>query len=50
MHGSITGAALCEDIQQTLTKLKIYLLNSVSQAYDGAANLSSQMKVCASLF
>ena len=50
MCESITGAALCEDIQQTLIKLKLNLQNSVSQTYDGAANFSGQMKGCVSLF
>ena len=50
MCESITAAALCEDIQQTLIKLKLNLQNSVSQTYDGVANFSGQMKVCASLF
>ena len=37
-------AALCEDIQQKLIKLKLNLQNSVSQTFDGAANFSDQMK------
>ena len=50
MSESITGAALCEDIQQTLIKLELNLQNSVSQTYDGADKFSGQMKGCASLF
>ena len=50
MCESATGAALYEDIQQTLIKLKLNLQNLVSQASDGAANFSGQMKGCASLF
>ena len=46
----ITGAALCEDIQQTLIKLKLNLQNSVFQTYDDAANFSGQMMGCTSLF
>ena len=49
MCESIAGDVLCEDIQQSLIKLKLNLQNSVSQTYDGAANFSSQMKGCASL-
>ena len=50
MYESITGAALCENIQQTLIILKLNLQNSVSLTHDGAANFSGQMESCASLF
>ena len=50
MCESITGAALCEDLQHTLIKLKLNLQNSVSQTYDGAANFSGQIKGWALLF
>ena len=36
---SITGAALCEDIQQSLRNLQVNLHNTVSETYAGAANL-----------
>ena len=47
---SITGEALCEDIKQTLLKLNLRLEDTVSQAYDGAANFSGHTKGCASRF
>ena len=46
----ITGEALCEDIKQTLLKLSLRLEDTVSQAYDGAANFSGHTKGCASRF
>ena len=46
----ITGAALCEDIQQSLRNLQLNLHNTVSQTYDGAANFSCHIKGCAALF
>ena len=48
--GSITGAALCEDIKRTLLKLNLGLEDTVSQTYDGAANFSGHIKGCAKLF
>ena len=50
MCESITGAALCEDIQQSLRKLQLNLYNTVSQTYDAAANLSGHTKGCTALF
>ena len=50
MCESITGAALCEDIQQHLRNLQLNLHNTVSQTYDGAANFSGHIKGCAALF
>ena len=47
---SITGEALCEDIKQTLLKLNLRLEDTISQAYDGAANFSGHTKGCASRF
>ena len=47
---SITGVALCEDIQRTLSGLNLDLQNTVSQTYDGATNFSGQIKGCAALF
>ena len=47
---SITGVALCEDIQRTLSGLNLDLQNTVSQIYDGATNFSGQIKGCAALF
>ena len=50
MHESITGATLCESIQQKLIKLKLNLQNSVFMTYDYAAYFNGQIKGCASLF
>ena len=47
---SITGVALCEDIQRTLSGLNLEFQNTVSQTYDGATNFSGQIKGCAALF
>ena len=46
---SITGAALCEDIKETLLKLNLQIEDTVSQTYDGAANFSGHIKGCAKL-
>ena len=50
MCESITGAAICEDIQQSLRNLQLNLHNTVSQTYGGAANISGHIKGCAALF
>ena len=50
MCESITGAALCDDIQQSLRNLQLNLHNTVSQIYDEAANLSGHIKGCEALF
>ena len=50
MCKSITGAALCEDIQQSLRNLQLNLHNTVSQTYEGAANCSGHINSCAALF
>ena len=50
MCESITGAGLCEDIQQNLRNLQFNLHNIASQPYDGAANFSGHIKGCAALF
>ena len=47
---SITGVALCEDIQRTLSGLNLDLQNTVSQTYVGATNFSGQIKGCPALF
>ena len=47
---SITGEALCEDIKQTILKLNLKLEDTVSQAYDRAANFGGDTKGCASRF
>ena len=39
MCESITGAAICEDIQGSLRNLQLSWDNTVSQTYDGAAKL-----------
>ena len=50
MCESITGAALCEDIHQSLRNLQLNLYNTVPQTYDGAANFSGHIKGCAAQF
>ena len=50
MCESITGAALCEDIQQSLRNVQLNLHNTVSQTSDGAANFSGHIKGHAALF
>ena len=50
MCESITGTALCEDIQQSLRNLQLNLHNTVSQTYGGAASFSGHIKGCAALF
>ena len=50
MCESITRAALCKDILQSLINLQLNLHNTVSQTYDAAANFSGHIKGCAALF
>ena len=50
MCESITGGALCEDIQQSCRNLQLNLHNTMSQTYDGAANFSGHIKGCAAPF
>ena len=50
MRESITGAALCKDIQQSLRNLQLNLCNTVFQTYGRAANFSGHIKGFATLF